>query len=546
MADGTRAVMRGGQPCRPPSDQAAAAVLGAVAVIALGALGGLAAEAWSSLDRIATVFSPRFVAIARFTLEQALVSTVLSVGLAVPVAHALDRHREFAGRGPILAVFAVPLALPALVAAIALIALYGRAGFVADLWNPLFEERWPGLYGLSGILVAHVFFNLPFAVRGLLAALDAIPPDTRRLGAQLGLKGWTRFRLMEWPVMRGALPGLAVLVFVLCATSFTLVLVLGGGPRATTLEVAIYQALRFDFRPLDAMVYAGVQLAFGLAFALLLARVALPPEPTAMSAVRIVDTRATRGETLFSITSLALALLFVGGPLAAVLADGLSADLAGLAVDPAVLKAALTSVAIAIPAALLSVGAAVALLAAAFRRRVGSPPRLAAMARWLASEGSGLILVLSPVMIGAGWFILLRRQIDPFAAAPVMIVAVNALMALPFSLRMIAPAMRESASHNDRLAQTLGLHGFRRFARVEWQTTRPALLPAFGFAFALSLGDLGAVALWGSNTLETLPWLLYNRLGAYRSDDAAGLALILALVCGLAVILSDRAGRRRS
>ena len=38
-----------------------------------------------------------------------------------------------------------------------------------------------------------------------------------------------------------------MLVFLLCMTSFAVALTLGGGPRATTLELAIYQAVRFDF-----------------------------------------------------------------------------------------------------------------------------------------------------------------------------------------------------------------------------------------------------------------------------------------------------------
>ncbi|TIW01612.1 MAG: thiamine/thiamine pyrophosphate ABC transporter permease ThiP, partial [Mesorhizobium sp.] len=62
------------------------------------------------------------------------------------------------------------------------------------------------------------------------------------------------FRLLEWPVLRAAMPGVAGLVFMLCITSFTIVLTLGGGPAATTLEVAIYQALRFDFDPARAVV----------------------------------------------------------------------------------------------------------------------------------------------------------------------------------------------------------------------------------------------------------------------------------------------------
>jgi thiamine transport system permease protein len=69
------------------------------------------------------------------------------------------------------------------------------------------------------------------------------------------------FRLIEWPAMRRSAAGAAGLVFMLCATSFTLVLVLGGGPAATTLEVAIYQALRFDFDPNRAVLLSFIQIA---------------------------------------------------------------------------------------------------------------------------------------------------------------------------------------------------------------------------------------------------------------------------------------------
>jgi thiamine transport system permease protein len=54
---------------------------------------------------------------------------------------------------------------------------------------------------------------------------------------------------------------------------------------------------------------------------------------------------------------------------------------------------------------------------------------------------------------------------------------------------------------------------------------------AFSFAMALSLGDLGAVALFGSENFVTLPWLVYSNMGSYRTNDAAGYAFILGVIC---------------
>ena len=213
-----------------------------VAVLVGGAFAGLLAEAASDPSGAAGAFDAYLGRIVRFTLWQAALSTLLSVAPAILVARALSRHPSFPGRSLILGLFAVPLSLPAIVAALGVLALWGRAGLFAPLMAWLSGGDWPGIYGLAGILVAHVFFNLPLAARLLLEALEAVPLDHWRLSAQLGMGARASFRLIEWPAMRAALPGVAALVFMLCVTSFTIVLMLGGGPAATTLEVAIYQA----------------------------------------------------------------------------------------------------------------------------------------------------------------------------------------------------------------------------------------------------------------------------------------------------------------
>jgi thiamine transport system permease protein len=60
---------------------------------------------------------------------------------------------------------------------------------------------------------------------------------------------------------------------------------------------------------------------------------------------------------------------------------------------------------------------------------------------------------------------------------------------------------------------------------------------------ALSLGDLGVIALYGSDAVKTLPYLLFERMGSYRTEDAAGLALLLGLVCLVLTLAADRPAR---
>ncbi len=518
--------------------------LGAITVLLGGAFLGLLIEAASNWSGATAAFDGYMARVVRFTLWQAVLSTILSVLPAIFVARALSRHPDFPGRGMILRLFAIPLALPAIVAALGVLALYGHAGYFANLFSVISGGAWPGAYGLSGILVAHVFFNLPLATRLLLEALDTVPADQWRLASQLGMRAGSAFRFVEWPVIRTSLPGVAGLVFMLCITSFTIVLTLGGGPRATTLEVAIYQALRFDFDPARAVALTLLQVLLTAAILFALSRIGANVSGDANLSVvsrRVRD--ATPAEVFLNGLVIALALLFVTGPMLATVLAGLQADLGRLASETTVLRATATSLVLSTLAALISVALSLSLVAARrvlqMRRRAG--PR--SLLERLTDTGAGFVLVVPPIVIGAGWFILLHHAGNVFLLAPVMVVTVNAVMAMPFAVRAIRPAYDAASERHERLCALLGVVGGDRFRLIDWPVLRRPLFTALAFAMALSLGDLGVIALFGSDTVQTLPYLLLARMGSYRTDDAAGLALLLGLLCLALMTLADRLGR---
>jgi thiamine transport system permease protein len=521
MAEGLRALMRGSLPAVLVITGVGTAIV--VALTAL-VLAGLAAD-----SAFMAAFDGYMARVAAFTLMQAAFSTVLSVAPAILVARALHAHADFPGRALVLRLFALPLALPALIAALGLLALLGRNGLAAPVLSHITGERWPGIYGLEGILLAHVFFNLPLAARLFLTALDSIPADQWRNARQLDLPPVALFRLIEWPALRAALPGVALMVFLLCATSFTLVLILGGGPQATTIEVAVYQALRFDFDPARASALALLQLAIAAGLGVVATRMSHRLPMTRDASHNRARPRATAIERALNATALLLAVGLVAAPVIAILARGISAPLLDLLRDPAVIRAAVTSLAVAAPASFIAVAASIALLSA-------RAPALQAFAQ----SGGGMLLAVSPVVLGAGWFLALRPVVDPFAAAPVIVVLANALLALPFALRLLAPGWMAGRARHDRLCASLGLTGWRRLHIVEGRALFRPLVAALMLAALLSLGDLGVIALFGSDTVQTLPALLHARLGSYRTDDAAGLAFLLTISCLALLWMADR------
>lgn len=127
--------------------------------------------------------------VVRFSFWQAFLSALLSVVPAIFLARALYRRR-FPGRLALLRLCAMTLILPVLVAVFGILSVYGRQGWLASLWQLLGLEWTFSPYGLQGILLAHVFFNLPMASRLLLQALENIPGEQRQLAAQLGMRGW--------------------------------------------------------------------------------------------------------------------------------------------------------------------------------------------------------------------------------------------------------------------------------------------------------------------------------------------------------------------
>jgi thiamine transport system permease protein len=195
-------------------------------------------------------------------------------------------------------------------------------------------------------------------------------------------------------------------------------------------------------------------------------------------------------------------------------------------------QALLTSLVLSAAAATLTIAMAWSLaVAQRDTRRLRPPPRWRVLLDLFGRLSAGLTLAFPPVVLGAGWFVLALGHGGPFSIAPAAVIAANALMALPFAMRIIEPAMLAEARMHDQLAQSLGIQGWQRFRLIDWPVLARPLGLAAALAMAMSLGDLGVITLFGSEDFLTLPYLLLQRMGSYRTDDAAGLALILGGFC---------------
>ena len=173
----------------------------------------------------------------------ALTCLIVTLIIGLPAAYGLARHPGWLSR--ILEEFiSLPLAVPGLALALALIQLYGSLQGFRTSW--------------TFILVGHVLYTLPFMVRSILSVLAAMDLKTLEEGAAtLGASPWQRFRDIVVPnAMPGILAG-ALTVVTLSIGEFNLTWMLHT-PYLKTLPVGLadsYASMRLEVASAYTLIF---------------------------------------------------------------------------------------------------------------------------------------------------------------------------------------------------------------------------------------------------------------------------------------------------
>ena len=478
------------------------------------------------------LFADQTWAVLSGALWQALLSSALALVLGMASARAIHRRGQFPGRGLLLSLSFMAMIVPTTVAAIGLVQLWGRNGAVRQISEAVFGQDilFPA-YGLEMVVLAHVLFNAPLVMRVCLAALSGLPDHHWRLSAQLGFSRLSYFRFVEWPHLRLLVPSLFSLIFLLCFTSFSLVLMLGGGPGVSTLEVAIYTSVRFDFDLPKAAVLSALQLLLAAGFILFLSRGDLPSwtarlSPPGQMLRRDAHTPAGKlGDGLI----LGGFCLVVVCPLLALFLSGRWGEGLSLFTRPAFWHAFWSSTTLSISAAFLST--TLAFILCAGRYRLAGPSPAASLGRAVVSLSQSVYLVMPSIVLGTAGFLVLRPFVNLFDHVFFVVLLSNSLLALPFAARLIDGRYNTITPAQDRLCAQLNLTGLRRFWFVSFPAMRREIGLCLGLTAALSVGDFGVIALFGSDSFQTLPYLLYQYASRYGGPEAEVLAVFLLIYC---------------
>jgi thiamine transport system permease protein len=491
-----------------------------------------------------------------FTLYQALLSTLLTLLLGLPAAFLFARF-NFRGKNLLRTLTALPFMLPTVVVAAGFNAWLGPRGWINLAIQSLLGLDSPPVVfvgTLGAILAAHVFYNATIIIRMVGNTLSRLDPRLSQTARSLGASPRRIFWNVTLPVLRPSMLAALLLVFLFDFTSFGVILLLGG-PQFATLEVEIYyQTLTFFNLPLAAwlsLIQLLCTLAFAILYSRLVTRSSVPLNPRLNPAVFPHQWR----QRLFVAGSSFLLFIFFVFPLISLPLRSLTRLEADRG-DRTQVRYGLTveyytelfvnrrgSIFYVPPVAALGNSLAYASLTVILSLAIGFPAAVA-----LARPGRlerfldpFLLLPLgaSAVTLGLGFIVAFGRLL----ISPWLVPLAHSIIALPFVIRILQPAL---ASIPDRLRQaavTLGAPPPRVRYEVDWPIVRRAVLSAAVFAFTVSLGEFGATALVYRPEYPTLPVAIYRFLsqpGGLNYGQAMAMATILMLVAGAGILAIEK------
>ena len=171
------------------------------------------------------------------SLKLAFWTMALILPFGVWVAHKLATLRG--SRPWVEAVLALPLVLPPTVLGYYFLVSFGNTSILGI----------PLVFSFTGILLASLIVNVPFAIQPIQRAFEAINPEIREAAQVSGLSNWQIFRLIDLPLAWRGITSAAALTFAHTLGEFGVVLMVGGAiPGETkTVSISIYDKVQgFD------------------------------------------------------------------------------------------------------------------------------------------------------------------------------------------------------------------------------------------------------------------------------------------------------------
>ncbi len=505
-----------------------------------------------TFEHLVSVFtSPLNYRILAFTFKQAILSALVSLAIALPGCYLFSNY-NFPLKRFLLSLSNLCFTLPSILVVLGFVIFYGNNGTLNKLLMELFsldEAPLSILYSFKAIILAHAFLNFPIALSVITDKWEHMSATPESAAKTLGSGNAQTFFSITLPRLLPSMLSALLLIFLFCFTSFSIILVLGGGPQFTTLEVEIYRLNNISMNQEAAAALAIFSFIFNFILLLLYVfseRGLSLKEKNRLSRSRKIERNHTR--ILVFIYSLML-LLFILAPMFSIIyrsfiskgAFSLKAYKELLGILPtkgqlsSALPALINSLTIALTTAFISTLLSLALSLAVARRKKGAGDIIAM-----------LPMAISSVTLGLGYFIL-KTYLGAHGKGIgfLLVILAHLVIIFPFATRILIPAAR---SFNERCllaAYTMGDSEKGASMKIEIPSLLSSIIKSFIFSFALSFGEVNATLTLAEGKITTLPILLYRMINSYNYQGACALGSVLMLTAFLVFFISESLQRAK-
>ncbi|MHA2134072.1 MAG: ABC transporter permease [Candidatus Thorarchaeota archaeon] len=498
---------------------------------------GIFAETFSS-----SVTQRTFV----FTLGQAGLSTALAVVIGLPGAYLLSRFR-FRGRSFLRALILVPFVLPPIAVVVGFLRVFGAGGLI-DTVVMMVVGASDSVINLSsgpvGIILAHVFYNIPLVILMVSASLERLSPEVEESAEILGASMTQKFTRIVFPQIKSSLAASSILIFMFCFMSFPIVLALGEG-RLMTLEVQIWNAFRyFEYGEASALAMIQIFITLGLALSYIQLTKSSGDSTiqTNFMKTRELGELDTRNRIMVVLYVVSL-LVLVAGPFIAIVQASVFDPFAGEytlrgfsnLLTPGTgggLIPLLNSLSYSLLATILAVVLGLS-LAYSHKTKIRPVPTLA-------SSLTLLPLGVSAITVAYGLMLAITVPLGLNTNPWLIIVIAQTIIGLPFSTRAIEIALQNIDPEILDQADSLGASRLQKLFFVELPLLAPGILVGAVFAFAMAIGEMSATLFIALPQNTTLSIAIYQFLGVRRFVEAGASALVIAAVCFVAFLVIER------
>ncbi|MBI9048868.1 MAG: iron ABC transporter permease [Anaerolineaceae bacterium] len=496
-----------------------------------------------------------------FTFTQAFISMFFTLLIGLPGAFLFSRFK-FKGKKLLKAASTIPFIMPTVVVAASFNALLGPKGLLNYFLMGFFDlDDAPIriLNTLAAIVLAHIFYNTSVILRMVGSAWEQLDPQLEHAARSLGASAWKTWWKVTFPLLKTPILAAALLVFLFDFTSFGVVLLLGG-PAYATMEVEIYiQAMHMLNLPLAGLLSA-IQLGFTLILTIVYSR--LVRKSAYQTQPRVLDEEQRSARTirqkLFVWIMVFLLFTLLVTPLAALSVRSftrLEAERGqrtivdtGITIDyyASLFQNPRSSIFYVPPIAAVRnsmLYAGVTILISLF---TGLLAAYALSKKIWVNKILDPILMLplgtSAVTLGLGFILVFNKPPLDVRSFPLLMPIAHSLVALPFVIRTLLPAIQSVPRSLKNAAAVLGAAPMKVWQHVDFPIIARAAFVAAIFSFTISLGEFGATSFLARPEFPTIPVAIYRYLsqpGALNYGQALAMANILMVVCGISIYLME-------